>query len=119
MPGATVEARWASTASPMEEVTQKRVAEGGHGPLDDVLGGGELELGAGVAHQVAQLVLGAALGRGAAGLEGAYGGGGGHGSTLSSDAGSGRLSAVDVVGRRIPRNDTLNARMHDRHSHAP
>ena len=54
MPGATFEARSASTASPIEEVMQA-LAEGRDRPLDDVLGRRELQLGAPVGDQLAQL----------------------------------------------------------------
>ena len=59
------EARCASTASPIEEVTQNRLAERRDGPLDDHLGGRELELGAGVPDELLQLGLAAAVGAGA------------------------------------------------------
>ena len=66
MPGATCEATCASTASPIEEVIAEAVAERGDGPLDDVLGGGELELGADVDDELLELVVAAAVGLGAA-----------------------------------------------------
>ena len=56
MPGATRDARCASTASAIDEVTQNRRPKVLHGPRDDVLGRRELELGARHLGQVAQLV---------------------------------------------------------------
>ena len=67
MPGATVEARWASTASPIDEVTQNRSPNVATAHSMMCSAGRQLQLGADVGHQLAQLLGGAALGVGAAG----------------------------------------------------
>ena len=58
MPGATRDARWASTASLIDDVMQNRSPNVSDGPLDDRLGGRQLELRAGDRGQLLQLVAG-------------------------------------------------------------
>ncbi len=87
-------------------------AEGGDRPLHDVLGGGQLELGADVRDQVAQLGRCAALGVAAPERGPPSGGGGGHDVTSQIRLGRRRNNIIPVI-------CSVNARRQAQHSQAP
>ena len=90
---------------------REALAEGRDGPLDDHLGGRELELGAGVPDQLLELGLAAALGVVPLKSAGCLGGGGGHRGTSCRGGGSGRAIMPSIFSE--------NARRQAWHSQAP
>ena len=104
-PGATLEARCGEHRVAHRGGDAEPLAERGDGPLDDVLGRGQLELGAPVRDQLAQLLRCAALGVGAA--------------SQARGSGRGARSSSHLPARTRPSDFSWKARRQERHSQAP